>query len=176
MTAGHHARRHAIARRRGGATIGKLLFWLIGLVLLGLALVPLLLLAGLFSGLGGGNGGPGGSPQGNGPKVVPVSHSPAAAQPAPAATQPKTQPAIRPKTRPAAKRPSRPLRITIKDWDYLVAGKKVSLAQLAELAREVPAGPNHAVEVTRRDTSRASAIEALKKLLTKNDISAYWPE
>ena len=174
--AGHHTRSHTIGLRRRGATIGKLLFWLIGLVLLGLALVPLLLLAGLFSGLGGGTGGAGGPGQGNGPEVIPVSHNPAATQPAPAATQPETQPATRPKPPPAASKPGRPLRVTIRDWDYFVAGKKVSLDELVELVGKVPDGANHAVEVTRHDTSRASAIQALKELLRKNQTSAYWPE
>ena len=170
------ARRNAIARRRSGVTITKLLFWLVGLVLLGLALVPLLLLAGLFSGLGGGNGGPGGSGQGdgNGPKVIPVSHTAPQTQPAPAATQPKTQPTTRPK--PPPNKSGRPLRIAIRDWDYFVAGKKVSLDQLAELIGKVPDGANHAVEVTRHNTSRASAIQALKQLLRKDQVSAYWPE
>ena len=163
-------------QRRTGVTITKLLFWLIGLVLLGLALVPLLLLVGMFGGFGGGNGGTGdGSGQGDGgAKVVPVVHVAPATQPVRAATQPATQPTTHPK--PAVKKAGRPLRIAIRDWDYFVAGEKVSLERITELIGKIPDGANHAVEVTRHDTSRASAIQALKELLGESEVSAYWPE
>jgi len=105
------------------------------------------LLAILFRG-GGGSGGGSGAGTGTG-----------AGAGAPAATQ-----AAR------ATQPTRPLKVTIEGSNYVVDGRTLDLAGVAELASKVPPGDGAAVVVERPGTSRAKAEEDLFAALDKRGI------
>ena len=70
-----------------------------------------------------------------------------------------------------AAEPQRPLRVTIRENDYVVNGRPLDLAALTEMAGKVPAGSGAAVMVERAPTSRAKAEQDLKDALTKKGIS-----
>lgn len=65
----------------------------------------------------------------------------------------------------------RPLKVTIRENDYLVNGRPVDLATLSDLASKVPAGSGAAVMVERAPSSRAKAENDLKAELTKKGVS-----
>ena len=67
--------------------------------------------------------------------------------------------------------PQRPLKVTIRENDYLVNGRPVDLVTLTDLAGKVPGGSGAAVMVERSPSSRAKAETDLKDALTKKGIS-----
>ena len=67
--------------------------------------------------------------------------------------------------------PQRPLKVTIRENDYIVNGRPVDLATLTELAEKVPPGSGAAVMVERTQSSRAKAEQDMKDALTKKGIS-----
>ena len=112
----------------------------------------LTLLAILFNGGGTGDGGTGeGAGSGTGPGT------------GTAATSPVT-PAM-------LTAPTRPMKVTIQESDYLVNGRPVDLEALSDLAGKVPAGSGPAVLVERTPSSRAKAEQDLKDALQKKGIT-----
>jgi hypothetical protein len=67
--------------------------------------------------------------------------------------------------------PQRPLKVTIRENDYVVDGKPVDLVTLVGLADKVPPGSGAAVSVQRSPSSRAKAENDLKEALAKKGIA-----
>lgn len=67
--------------------------------------------------------------------------------------------------------PQRPLRITIRENDYVVNERPLDLATVTELAANVPAGSGPAVMIERSPSSRAKAETDLKDALNKKQVS-----
>jgi hypothetical protein len=66
--------------------------------------------------------------------------------------------------------PQRPLKVTIRENDYVVDGRPVDLVGLTEMAGKVPPGSGAAVMVERSPSSRAKAENDLKDALTRKGI------
>ena len=66
--------------------------------------------------------------------------------------------------------PQRPLRVTIRENDYIVNDRPVDLMTLTELAGKVPAGTGPAVMIERSPTSRAKAEQELRDALNTKQI------
>jgi hypothetical protein len=66
--------------------------------------------------------------------------------------------------------PQRPLKVTIRENDYMVNGRPVDLVTLTELAQKVPAGSGPALMIERSPSSRAKAENDLKDALNKKQI------
>ena len=66
--------------------------------------------------------------------------------------------------------PQRPLKVTIRENNYLVNERPVDLVVLTELAAKVPPGTGPAVTIERSPSSRAKAENDLKDALTKKQI------
>jgi len=66
--------------------------------------------------------------------------------------------------------PQRPLKVTIRENDYLVNGRPVDLVALTDLAQKVPAGAGPALMIERSPSSRAKAEQDLKDVLNKKQI------
>lgn len=71
----------------------------------------------------------------------------------------------------APAQPQRPLRITIRENNYVVNERPLDLATVAELASKVPAGSGPAVMIERSPSSRAKAETDLKDALNKKQVS-----
>ena len=67
--------------------------------------------------------------------------------------------------------PQRPLRVVIRENDYLVDDRPVDLATLMDLVAKVPPGSGPAVMVERTPSSRAKAENDLKEALNKKQVS-----
>ena len=65
---------------------------------------------------------------------------------------------------------SRPLKVTIQESDYVVAGRPLDLATVTDLAARVPAGTGPAVLIERPGSSRAKAEVDLREALDKKGI------
>ena len=115
------------------------------------ALVAVGTLLAILFGRGGGSGS-GGTGPGAGSGTGPGTGSPATQSLA--ATLPTT----------------RPLRVTIQESDYLVAGRPMDLATVTDIAAKVPAGSGPAVLVERAPSSRAKAENDLREALDKKGI------
>jgi hypothetical protein len=66
--------------------------------------------------------------------------------------------------------PQRPLKVTIRENNYVVNERPVDLVVLTELADKVPPGTGPAVMIERSPSSRAKAENDLKDALTKKQI------
>jgi len=66
--------------------------------------------------------------------------------------------------------PQRPLKVTIRENNYVVNERPVDLVVLTELATKVPPGTGPAVMIERSPSSRAKAENELKDALTKKQI------
>jgi hypothetical protein len=71
----------------------------------------------------------------------------------------------------APSQPQRPLKVTIRENDYVVDGRPVDLVTLVDLANRIPPGSGAAVTVQRSPSSRAKAENDLKEALTKKGIA-----
>ena len=71
----------------------------------------------------------------------------------------------------AAQPATRPLKVTIQESDYVVAGRPMDLATVAGLAEKVPPGEGVAVMVERSPSSRAKAEQDLRDALNKKGIT-----
>jgi hypothetical protein len=69
-----------------------------------------------------------------------------------------------------ATQPTRPLKVTIQESNYLVSGRSVDLDAVTDLAAKVPAGSGPAVLVERSPSSRAKAENDLREALDKKSI------
>ena len=67
--------------------------------------------------------------------------------------------------------PTRPMKVTIQESNYMVNGRPVDLETLSDLAGKVPAGSGPAVLVERTPSSRAKAEQDLKDALQKKGIT-----
>ena len=67
--------------------------------------------------------------------------------------------------------PVRPMKVSIRESEYLVGGRPVDLETLTDLAAKVPAGSGPAVLVERTPSSRAKAEQDLKDALQKKGIT-----
>jgi hypothetical protein len=67
--------------------------------------------------------------------------------------------------------PQRPLRVTIRENEYVVNERPLDLATVTELAAKVPAGSGPAVMIERSPSSRAKAETDLKDALNKKQVS-----
>ena len=65
---------------------------------------------------------------------------------------------------------SRPLKVTIQESDYVVAGRPLDLATVTDLAARIPAGTGPAVLIERPGSSRAKAEVDLREALDKKGI------
>ena len=65
---------------------------------------------------------------------------------------------------------TRPLKVTIQESDYIVAGRPLDLATVTDLAARVPAGTGPAVLIERPGSSRAKAEVDLREALDKKGI------
>ena len=66
--------------------------------------------------------------------------------------------------------PQRPLRVVIRENDYVVHERPVDLVTLVDLAGKVPTGTGPAVMIERSPSSRAKAEQDLKDALNKKQI------
>ena len=66
--------------------------------------------------------------------------------------------------------PQRPLRVSIRENDYVINERPVDLVTLTSLAEKVPAGTGPAVMIERSPSSRAKAEQDLKDALNKKQI------
>ena len=66
--------------------------------------------------------------------------------------------------------PQRPMRVSIRDNNYVVNGQNHDLATLVDMATKVPPGEGAAVLVERSATSRAKAEEELFAALDKRGV------
>jgi hypothetical protein len=66
--------------------------------------------------------------------------------------------------------PQRPLRVTIRENDYVINERPVDLVTLTELAGKVPPGTGPTVMIERTGSSRARAEQDLKDALNKKQI------
>jgi hypothetical protein len=71
----------------------------------------------------------------------------------------------------APSQPQRPLKVTIRENDYVVDGQTVDLVTLVDYAGKVPPGGGAAVTVQRSPSSRAKAENDLKEALAKKGIT-----
>jgi hypothetical protein len=71
----------------------------------------------------------------------------------------------------APSQPQRPLKVTIRENDYVVDGHPVDLVTLVGMADKVPPGTGAAVTVQRSPSSRAKAENDLKEALSKKGIA-----
>ena len=69
-----------------------------------------------------------------------------------------------------ATQPTRPLKVTIQESNYLVSGRSIDLEAVTDLAAKVPAGSGPAVLVERSPSSRAKAENDLREALDKKSI------
>ena len=67
--------------------------------------------------------------------------------------------------------PTRPMKVTIQESNYMVNGRPVDLETVSDLAGKVPAGSGPAVLVERTPSSRAKAEQDLKDALQKKGIT-----
>lgn len=76
-----------------------------------------------------------------------------------------------PATQQLVATPARPLKVRIRESDYVVNDRPVDLETLTQLAGKVPPGNGPAVMVERTPSSRAKAENDLRDALTKKGIT-----